>query len=198
MNEESIILHVSRRDRSSHPTKHTTNQTVCLQQPRYDSINRVAALWDERPNNRSSIPCRGIVFAPLHSIQTVYTVHPLLHPTGIGRSFLGVKRTRREAYFSPSSSAEVLNEWRYTFSPYTPSWRAHGQHYLSAFCKTEAAIMDNLNLHVCQISWLYSLCQDWTKRMTLTFAAWVGPPHLRASLPVETHRFSQNHNCICV
>jgi hypothetical protein len=42
---------------------------------------------------------------------------------GIGCSFPGVKRLRREADHSPSSSAEVKNAWRYTSTPNTSSWR---------------------------------------------------------------------------
>ena len=143
-NVQSNILHVSRRDNWNHHKKHTTNNTDCLQKPRHGSINTVATLWDERPDSQSSIPStasRRVAGSTQSHIQWV-----------LGDLSSGVKQTGRGADFSPSSSAEVQNEWRYTFSPHTPSWCAYGLHYLSAFCKTKIAHKDNLKLHVYQIS----------------------------------------------
>jgi len=41
---------------------------------------------------------------------------------GTRSSYLGLKRPKREADHSPSSSAEVKNVWSYTSTPHTPSW----------------------------------------------------------------------------
>jgi hypothetical protein len=40
-----------------------------------------------------------------------------------GAVYLGVKRSGCEADHSPQSSAEVKNEWNYTSTPHTPTWR---------------------------------------------------------------------------
>jgi hypothetical protein len=54
-------------------------------------------------------------------------------PSSLPCSFLGVKRPGREVDYSPSSSAEVMNEWSYYLnSLYVPSWHKHEHIYL--FC----------------------------------------------------------------
>jgi hypothetical protein len=45
----------------------------------------------------------------LHSFQTGSGAHQASYPTGIGGSFLGVKRLGREAHHTPPSSGEVKN-----------------------------------------------------------------------------------------
>jgi hypothetical protein len=49
--------------------------------------------------------------------------HPASYAMGASGSFSGVKRPGREADHSPLASAEVKNEWSYTFTPPT---RLHG------------------------------------------------------------------------
>jgi hypothetical protein len=45
--------------------------------------------------------------------------HPASRSTGTGGCFPGVKRPERKVNPSPSSSAEVTNEWSYTYTPHT-------------------------------------------------------------------------------
>jgi len=62
-------------------------------------------------DDRTSVPVRGrdsFLFA------TGYGAQPASYPMGTGRSFLGVKRTGREADCLLASSAEVKNVWSYT------------------------------------------------------------------------------------
>jgi hypothetical protein len=41
----------------------------------------------------------------------------------LGSSIMGVKQPEHEAGPSPPSSAKVKNEWSYTSTPHTCSWR---------------------------------------------------------------------------
>jgi len=52
-----------------------------------------------------------------HCVQTGSVAHAASHPVGTGGSFLGVKRSGREADHQPRSRAEVKNEWSYTSTP---------------------------------------------------------------------------------
>jgi hypothetical protein len=66
----------------------------------------------------------GQEFSPLHIVQTCSGVHPTSYSMGTGGSFPRVKRSGREVYHSPSTSAEVKKSWVYMSTPYTPSWRS--------------------------------------------------------------------------
>jgi hypothetical protein len=61
---------------------------------------------------------RGQNFSPLHVVQTGSGVQPAAYPMGSRDSFSEVKRPRREADNSPSTSAEAKNTWIYTSTPY--------------------------------------------------------------------------------
>ena len=63
----------------------------------------MTALWDVRPGGRFAAWTRGF---PLAIFQT-----------SSGSQCAWVKRSAREADHSPSSSAEVKNEWSYTAAP---------------------------------------------------------------------------------
>ena len=60
------------------------------------------------------------------------TASPLFsrHPS----TFAGVKWPDRDAYHSPSTTAEVKNKLRYNPKPHTPLWLGQGKLYLS-LCK---------------------------------------------------------------
>jgi hypothetical protein len=59
---------------------------------------------------RVRFPAGARHFSPLHSIQTGSEAHPASSPSGAEGSFPGGK-----ADHSPPFTAEVKNEWRYTF-----------------------------------------------------------------------------------
>jgi hypothetical protein len=59
----------------------------------------------------------GSEFSLLHIVQTDSGVHPTFYPMGTRGSFPGVKRQRREADHSPTTSAEVKKMWIYTSTP---------------------------------------------------------------------------------
>jgi hypothetical protein len=77
---------------------------------------------DDR-GSRVLFPEGGWEFSLHHRVQNGSGAHPASYTMGTRRSFLGVKRPRREADHSPPSSAEVKNELSYTF---TPPIRLHG------------------------------------------------------------------------
>jgi hypothetical protein len=68
-------------------------------------ISRISFFWD---------------VCPRHCIQTGCGANPASSPRGTaGFLHVGVKRPGRETDHSPPSSAEVKNEWSYTFTlPY--------------------------------------------------------------------------------
>jgi len=50
-------------------------------------------------------------------VQTGSGAHPASYLVGTRGSFPGVKRSEREADYSPPSSAKVKNAWSYNFTP---------------------------------------------------------------------------------
>jgi hypothetical protein len=57
--------------------------------------------------------------SPPHHVQTCSGAHPAYYQLGNGGGggALGVKRPGREADHPRTSSAEVKNEWSYTYTP---------------------------------------------------------------------------------
>jgi FKBP-type peptidyl-prolyl cis-trans isomerase 2 len=54
---------------------------------------------------------------PFHVVQTSSEANPAAYTMGTGALFPGVKRSVREADYSPPTDAEVKNTWIYTFTP---------------------------------------------------------------------------------
>jgi hypothetical protein len=77
-----------------------------------------------RPRGRSSSP--GTVKNFLLSRSSRTALRPTQPPFQWvpGALSTGVKRSGREFYHSPPTSAEVKNMWIYTSTPHTPSWRS--------------------------------------------------------------------------
>jgi hypothetical protein len=78
---------------------------------------------DDR-DSRVQFPAEAGNFSLYHRVQNGSGTCLAPYPMGTGGSFPGVKRPRREADYSPISSAEV-KEWLelYLHSSNTPSWR---------------------------------------------------------------------------
>jgi hypothetical protein len=82
-----------------------------------------------------SSPGRGWEFSFHHRVQTGSGAQPASYPMCTKGSFLGLKRLGREVDRSPQSSAEVKNEWSYTYTSHYAfmAWcsvKAQGQFYL--------------------------------------------------------------------
>jgi hypothetical protein len=76
--------------------------------------------------SRVRFPAGAGNFSLHQHIQTGSGAHPASYPVGTRGSFAGVKRPVREADHSPPSSDLVprsKNDWSYTSTPNTPSWR---------------------------------------------------------------------------
>jgi len=72
------------------------------------SIKRQATGW----TTGVRFPPWSVIFSPSPGVQTGSGTHPASYPMDTR-----VKRPGREADYSPPSSAEVKNAWRYTFTP---------------------------------------------------------------------------------
>jgi hypothetical protein len=83
----------------------------------------------EEPINQDLISDRGKTLFLLQNDQTGSGAHQASGSTCSGAFPPDVKRPGREADHSPPSSAEVKNEWSYTSTSGTPTWRAEEQLY---------------------------------------------------------------------
>jgi len=77
----------------------------------------------------------------LHDIQTVSGAHLGTVPTDTGSSLFELKRPERESSYSPPQSADVKNDWSYTFtSPQVFMVCCSNMHkYNKDFCKKGTA-----------------------------------------------------------
>ena len=71
--------------------------------------------WATRSRVR---PGKGY-FAVLPNVENVSWAHPVHCSVSVEEFFSGVKRRGSESDYSPPSSADVKNEWRYTSTPRT-------------------------------------------------------------------------------
>ena len=93
----------------------TLNQQVtCVTWSRSSSVTIVTMLWGWKAWD--SGPARHL--SPLRNVQTGTETHTLRKES----PFSGLKRSAPEAAHSCPSRAEVKNEWRYTATPWAPSW----------------------------------------------------------------------------
>jgi len=76
-------------------------------------------------------------FSLYHRVQNGSGAHPDSYLMGSRGSFTGVKRSGREAYHSPPSSAYVKNAWSYTSTP---------QYALMAWCSVTRSTRTTLPL----------------------------------------------------
>jgi hypothetical protein len=112
--------------------KHANVSHYSGQESRGSSVSAVTTLRARRPGNRGLIPVKGRDFSLRHSVQTDSGAHPTSYPKdtgggggGGGGLMPGIKRQgREEAWYSPPSSAEVMNGWSYTSTPHTSPRRS--------------------------------------------------------------------------
>jgi hypothetical protein len=100
-------------------TKIRAQKTARERKNEFKNDREKALHWlrDRRPRGPSSNPGRGKISFFLNVVQTGSGAHPAIYSTGIGGSFLGVKRPGRQTDHSLPTSAEVKKRWVYISTP---------------------------------------------------------------------------------